>query len=41
VCARERSFGGGFLAMFGQGSGKMPSYTVDEVTKGLGEKWQT
>jgi aconitate decarboxylase len=36
----ERSYGG-FLAMFGQGSGKTPGYKVEEVTKGLGEKWQT
>ncbi len=36
----EREYGG-YLAMFGQGSGKEPPYKVDEVTKGLGEKWQT
>jgi aconitate decarboxylase len=36
----EREYGG-YLAMFGQGSGKDPLYKVDEVTKGFGEKWQT
>jgi aconitate decarboxylase len=36
----ERPYGG-YLAMFGQGSGKEPAYLVEEVTKGLGEKWQT
>ena len=32
---------GGFLSMFGQGSGKEPEYLLEEVTKGLGQKWQT
>ena len=36
----ERPYGG-FLAMFGQGSGKSPEYVVEECTRGLGEKWQT
>ncbi|KAL1968444.1 hypothetical protein VTN77DRAFT_1973 [Rasamsonia byssochlamydoides] len=31
---------GGFLAVFGQGSGMDPPYRTEEVTKGLGEKWQ-
>lgn len=36
----ERPYGG-YLAAFGQGSGKTPEYLVDEITKGLGTKWQT
>jgi aconitate decarboxylase len=35
----EREYGG-FLAMFGKGSGKTPPYLVDEVAKELGTKWQ-
>lgn len=35
----ERPYGG-FLAAFGQGSKKNPEYLVDEITKGLGTKWQ-
>ena len=35
----EREYGG-FLAMFGKGSGKTPPYCVDEVAKELGTKWQ-
>ncbi|KAL1983718.1 hypothetical protein VTN96DRAFT_9974 [Rasamsonia emersonii] len=31
---------GGFLAVFGQGSGMNPPYRTDEVAKQLGEKWQ-
>jgi aconitate decarboxylase len=36
----ERPYGG-FLAAFGKGSQRDPPYLVDEVTKGLGTKWQT
>lgn len=32
---------GGFLAMFGQGSGKEPAYLPEEVCKQLGETWQS
>lgn len=32
---------GGFLAAFGQGSGKEPLYMVEELTKGLGSTWQS
>ncbi|CAL5873592.1 uncharacterized protein PFLUO_LOCUS7873 [Penicillium psychrofluorescens] len=32
---------GGYLAVFGQGSGKEPPYLVDELTKGLGQTWQS
>jgi aconitate decarboxylase len=35
----EREYGG-FLAMFGKGSGQTPPYRVDEVAKELGTKWQ-
>ena len=35
----ERPYGG-FLAAFGQGSGRTPEYRADEVAKGLGETWQ-
>lgn len=35
----EREYGG-YLAIFGQGSGKGPLYKVGEVTKGSGEKRQ-
>ena len=35
----EREYGG-FLPMFGQGSGKVPEYLVDEPAKALGEVWQ-
>jgi aconitate decarboxylase len=31
---------GGFLAAFGQGSGKEPPYLVDELVKELGQTWQ-
>lgn len=31
---------GGFLATFGQGSGKEPPYLVDELVKDLGQIWQ-
>lgn len=31
---------GGFLAAFGQGSGKEPPYLTDELVKELGETWQ-
>lgn len=31
---------GGFLAVFGQGSGKEPPYLIDEITKDLGQIWQ-
>jgi aconitate decarboxylase len=36
----ERPYGG-FLAAFGQGSNQDPPYLVDEITNGLGTKWQT
>jgi aconitate decarboxylase len=36
----EREFGG-FLEMFGKGSGRDPKFLLEEVTKGLGQKWQT
>ena len=36
----ERPYGG-FLAAFGQGSNQDPPYLVDEITNGLGAKWQT
>jgi aconitate decarboxylase len=36
----EEKFGG-FLAMFGQGSGKEPAYRPDEVSKELGQTWQS
>ncbi|OKL63217.1 hypothetical protein UA08_01310 [Talaromyces atroroseus] len=36
----EEKFGG-YLAMFGQGSGKEPSYLPEEVSKELGETWQS
>jgi aconitate decarboxylase len=36
----ERPYGG-FLAVFGQGSGKNPSYLPDEIAKELSTKWQT
>jgi len=36
----EREYGG-FLEMFGKGSGKEPKFLLEEVTKGLGKKWQT
>lgn len=32
---------GGFLAVFGQGSGKEPPYLVNELTKELGKTWQS
>lgn len=32
---------GGFLAMFGQGSGKEPPYRPEEICKELGETWQS
>jgi aconitate decarboxylase len=32
---------GGSLSTFGQNSGKEPPYLVDELTKGLGETWQS
>ncbi|KAJ5439125.1 uncharacterized protein N7458_010123 [Penicillium daleae] len=32
---------GGFLSTFGQNSGKEPPYLVDELTRGLGEVWQS
>ena len=35
----ERPYGG-YLAAFGQGSGRTPEYLVDEVAKGLGTTWQ-
>lgn len=35
----ERPYGG-FLAAFGQGSGKTPEYRPDEIVKGLGTTWQ-
>ena len=35
----ERPYGG-YLAAFGQGSGRTPEYLVDEVAKELGETWQ-
>lgn len=31
---------GGFLAAFGQGSGKEPPYLIDELVKELGQTWQ-
>ncbi|KAH8694929.1 putative immune-responsive protein [Talaromyces proteolyticus] len=31
---------GGFLAMFGEGSGKEPRYLTEEVSKDLGQTWQ-
>ncbi|KAJ5124319.1 uncharacterized protein N7515_008144 [Penicillium bovifimosum] len=31
---------GGFLAAFGQGSGKEPPHLADELVKGLGQTWQ-
>jgi aconitate decarboxylase len=31
---------GGFLAVFGQGSGKEPPYLIDELVKELGQTWQ-
>ena len=31
---------GGFLAAFGQGSGKEPPYSADELVKELGQTWQ-
>lgn len=36
----EREYGG-FLGMFSSGNGKTPAYRVEELTKGLGEVWQT
>ena len=36
----ERPYGG-FLTMFGQGSGKNPAYLENEITEALGVKWQT
>ena len=36
----EREYGG-FLAMFGKGSGQTPPYRVEEVAKALGGTWQT
>lgn len=36
----EREYGG-FLEMFGKGSGKDPTFLLDEITNGLGAKWQT
>ncbi|KFZ03375.1 hypothetical protein V502_11001 [Pseudogymnoascus sp. VKM F-4520 (FW-2644)] len=36
----ERTYGG-FLAAFSQGSGKNPLYLENEITEGLGAKWQT
>lgn len=36
----EREYGG-FLEMFGKGSGREPKYLLEEVTKGLGEEWKT
>jgi len=36
----EREYGG-FLEMFSKGNGRNPQFLIDEVTKGLGEKWQT
>jgi aconitate decarboxylase len=36
----EREYGG-FLAMFSNGNGKSPRFLLQELTKGLGEKWQT
>jgi aconitate decarboxylase len=36
----EQSYGG-FLKQFSAGNGKEPPYLVDELTKGLGVKWQT
>ena len=35
----ERPYGG-YLAAFGQGSGRTPEYLVNEVAKELGETWQ-
>ena len=35
----ERPYGG-YLAAFGQGSGRIPEYLVDEIAKGLGESWR-
>jgi aconitate decarboxylase len=32
---------GGYLAMFGQGSGKEPPYLPEEICKELGETWQS
>ena len=32
---------GGYLATFGQGSGKEPPYLLNELTKGLGSTWQS
>ncbi|KAJ5311727.1 hypothetical protein N7476_007587 [Penicillium atrosanguineum] len=32
---------GGFLSTFGQNSGKEPPYLVNELTKGLGQTWQS
>jgi aconitate decarboxylase len=32
---------GGFLSTFALGTGKEPRYKTDEITKGLGSKWQT
>ncbi|KAH7192909.1 uncharacterized protein B0J16DRAFT_66849 [Fusarium flagelliforme] len=36
----EREYGG-FLKQFSSGNGKNPQYRVEELTNGLGEKWQT
>ena len=36
----EREYGG-FLDMFSKGNGKNPQFLIAELTKGLGEKWQT
>ncbi|CAK7234882.1 hypothetical protein SBRCBS47491_009099 [Sporothrix bragantina] len=35
----EREYGG-FLKQFSAGNGMEPAYKVDEICKGLGEKWQ-
>ena len=36
----ERPYGG-FLAVFGKGTGRDPPYLLDEITKGLGSEWKT
>lgn len=36
----EREYGG-FLTQFSSGNGKTPAYILEELTKDLGEKWQT
>lgn len=36
----EREYGG-FLKQFSSGNGKSPQYKLDELTHGLGTKWQT